>query len=427
MADPVPFEAHAESFKLRQQPKPTTRINRKVVIAGAGIGILLLFLATSVALDPPRLDDGETTRELYNTTSRPTAESLEALPTTYSDVQRDIIEAPVLGEPYPGDLGASIAQTERDLGLTPIQNGSANDFRLTAEEENARAERIRLAKIEQESLTAPVFFSLNGSQRAVNDAFTANQQVGSTLPQSAFSALPARGQSAPTANGFSNSSDPNLQNSKTAFAEGTVEDDIYNPHSLQDPVSPYQVMTGTVIAASLLTGLNSDLPGTIIAQVTQPVYDTATGQHLLIPQGSRLIGRYDSRVSFGQSRALVVWDRILFPDSTSIQIAALPGTDQSGFSGLKDRVDNHYGRLLGAIGLATILGVGSELTFGDDESDLVEAIRDSVQDSTNQAGQRIVDRNLNIQPTIRVRPGWPLRVIVTQDLILRPFQHSTIR
>ena len=186
-------------------------------------------------------------------------------------------------------------------------------------------------------------------------------------------------------------------------------------------------MTGTVIAASLLTGLNSDLPGTIIAQVTQPVYDTATGQHLLIPQGARLIGRYDARVSFGQSRALIVWDRILFPDSTSIQIAALPGTDQSGFSGLKDRVDNHYGRLLGAIGLATLLGVGSELTFGDDESDLVEAIRDSVQDSTNQAGQRIVDRNLNVQPTIRVRPGWPLRVIVTQDLILRPIQQTSIR
>ena len=427
MADPIPFEVQAEDLKLREQPKPTTRINRNVVIAGIGIGILLLFLATSVAFDPPKLDDGEERRELYNTTSRPTAEELAALPTSYSDVQRDIIEAPILGDPYPGDLGATIAQTERDLGIAPAQDEFANDFRLTPEQENARAERIRLAKIEQESLTAPVFFSLNDRQRPISETAQSPAQTGSALPQSAFSALPVRGQSAPSANGFANTSDPNLQNSKTAFADGAVEEDIYNPHSLQDPISPYQVMTGTVIAASLLTGLNSDLPGTIIAQVTQPVYDTATGQHLLIPQGARLIGRYDSRVSFGQSRALVVWDRILFPDSTSIQISALPGTDQSGFSGLKDRVDNHYGRLLGASGLATILGVGSELTFGDDESDLVEAIRDSVQDSTNQAGQRIVDRNLNIQPTIRVRPGWPLRVIVTQDLILRPIQQTPIR
>ena len=427
MADPIPFEAQAEDLKLREQPKPTTRINRKVVMAGVGIGGLLLFLAASVALDPPKLDDGEERRELYNTTSRPTAEELAALPTSYSDIEQDVIAAPILGEPYPGDLGATIAQTERDLGIAPVQNERITDFRLTPEQENARAERIRLAKIEQESLTAPVFFQLNNDQRSFPNGQVAEQPGGGTLTQSAFSALPIRGQSSPSANGFSNSSDPNLQNSKTAFAGNAIEEDIYNPHSLQDPVSPYQVMTGTVIAASLLTGLNSDLPGTVLAQVTQPVYDTATGQHLLIPQGSRLIGRYDSRVSFGQSRALLVWDRILFPDSTSIQISALPGTDQSGFSGLIDRVDNHYGRLLGAIGLATILGVGSELTFGDDESDLVQAIRDSVQDSTNQAGQRIVDRNLNIQPTIRVRPGWPLRVIVTQDLILRPFQQPTRR
>jgi type IV secretion system protein VirB10 len=427
MADPIPFEVQAEDLKLREQPKPTTRINRKVVMAGVGIGGLLLFLATSVALDPPKLDDGEERRELYNTTSRPTAEELAALPTSYSDIKQGVIAAPVLGDPYPGDLGAAIAQTESDLGIAPVQNERITDFRLTPEQENARAERIRLAKIEQESLTAPVFFQLSNNQRSINNGQAAEQSGGGTLPQSAFSALPIRGQSAPSANGFSNSSDPNLQNSKTAFASNPVEEDIYNPHNLQDPVSPYQVMTGTVIAASLLTGLNSDLPGTVLAQVTQPVYDTATGQHLLIPQGSRLIGRYDSRVSFGQARALLVWDRILFPDSTSIQISALPGTDQSGFSGLSDRVDNHYGRLLGAIGLATILGVGSELTFGDDESDLVEAIRDSVQDSTNQAGQRIVDRNLNIQPTIRVRPGWPLRVIVTQDLILRPFQQPTSR
>ena len=423
MSDPIPFEVQADDLKLREQPKPTTRINRKVVMAGVGVGALLLFLATSVALDPPKFDDGEERRELYNTTSRPTAEELAVLPTSYSD----IIAAPILGDPYPGDLGASIAQTERDLGIAPVQNERVTDFRLTPEQENARAERIRLAKIEQESLTAPVFFQLNNNQRSFPNGRAAEQPGGEPLPQSAFSALPIRGQSAPNANGFSNNSDPNLQNSKTTFSGNAIEEDIYNPHNLQDPVSPYQVMTGTAIAASLLTGLNSDLPGTVLAQVTQPVYDTATGQHLLIPQGSRLIGRYDSRVSFGQSRALLVWDRILFPDATSIQISALPGTDQSGFSGLKDRVDNHYGRLLGAIGLATILGVGSELTFGDDESDLVEAIRDSVQDSTNQAGQRIVDRNLNVQPTIRVRPGWPLRVIVTQDLILRPFQRTANR
>jgi len=186
-------------------------------------------------------------------------------------------------------------------------------------------------------------------------------------------------------------------------------------------------MAGTTIPASLITGLNSDLPGSIIAQVTQNVYDTATGAHVLIPQGSRLIGRYDARVSFGQSRALVVWDRIIFPDTSSILIEALPGTDQQGFAGLRDRVDNHLGRLFLAVGLATLLEVGSELSFSNDQGDIAEAIEESIQGSANQTGQRIVDRNLNIQPTLRVRPGWPLRVIVTRDLILRPYAQPRLR
>ena len=194
-----------------------------------------------------------------------------------------------------------------------------------------------------------------------------------------------------------------------------------NPHGLVDPVSPYQVMAGTIIPASLITGLNSDLPGTIIAQVTQPVYDTVSGAHLLIPQGARLIGRYDSQVSFGQDRALIVWDRVLFPDGASLRIDAMPAADAAGYAGLSDKVDNHWGRIFVAAGLASLLGVGTELAVDDDDG-LTRAIRDSYQDTANQAGQRIVDRNLNIQPTLKVRPGWPLRVIVTRDLVLRPFK-----
>jgi type IV secretion system protein VirB10 len=180
-------------------------------------------------------------------------------------------------------------------------------------------------------------------------------------------------------------------------------------------------MAGTIIPASLLTGLNSDLPGTIIAQVTAPVFDSATGEHVLIPQGARLIGRYDSRVAFGQDRALIVWDRLIMPDGASMVLEALPGADAGGYAGLSDRVDQHWGRLLLAGGLATFLGVGAELGQDSNDSDLIEALRDGGQESLARVTQRIVDRNLNIQPTLRVRPGWPLRVIVTRDLVLRPF------
>jgi type IV secretion system protein VirB10 len=187
-------------------------------------------------------------------------------------------------------------------------------------------------------------------------------------------------------------------------------------------VSPYLVMAGSVISASLITGINSDLPGLVAAQVTENIYDTVTGRMLLIPQGSRLVGSHDSVVAFGQSRALLVWQRIVMPNGTSIQVDNLPATDQAGYAGLEDQVDYHTWTLLKGIALSTLLGVGSQIGFSSSESDLVRAIRESTQQSANQAGQRIVQKDLNIQPTITVRPGWPLRVIVHKDLVLRPYQ-----
>jgi type IV secretion system protein VirB10 len=177
-----------------------------------------------------------------------------------------------------------------------------------------------------------------------------------------------------------------------------------------------------VIAAALVTGLNSDLPGQVIAQITENIFDSITGETLLVPQGSRLAGTYDSVVAFGQSRALVVWRRIIMPDGSSIEIDNLPATDAAGYAGLEDEVDFHTWRLIKGIGLATLLGVGTELSFGSGKSDLVRALRQSSQESTNQAGQRLVEKNLDVQPTITVRPGWPLRVIVEKDLVLRPYR-----
>jgi type IV secretion system protein VirB10 len=172
-------------------------------------------------------------------------------------------------------------------------------------------------------------------------------------------------------------------------------------------------------AAAALTGLNSDLPGFVIAQVTEHVYDTVTGRHLLLPQGSRLVGKYDNIVAFGQERALVVWQRIILPDGSSIVIDNLPATDTGGYAGLADQVDLHTWKLLKGVALATVLGVGSELAFGSSDSDLIKALQQSTQSTTNRAGQRLVERNLNVQPTITVRPGWPLRVIVHKDIVFR--------
>ncbi|WP_421950802.1 TrbI/VirB10 family protein [Pelagibacterium sp.] len=420
-AGPAP-KLDPEDLALRARPRPVRRINRRVLFLLSGTGLMLIFGAVIVALDPPNLfGRAETGRELYRTENNPMPEGLERLPRRYSDLEPRI----ELGPPLPGDIGPAVVETERDLGIAP---SNTLPFRPDPEADAARADRIRMARLAQQGRESDVFFQLTSGGPGVANAFDMpgdGPAVGTPQiqgPTNPFDALrtPAN-TSGDAVIGPGIGTDQNMQARKLDFLSGEVDDEIYSSHTLQDPVSPYQLMAGTIIPASLITGLNSDLPGRVIAKVTENVYDTPTGQFLLVPQGARVIGTYDSQVAFGQERALVVWQRIVMPDGSSIVIDNLPATDTAGYAGLEDEVDFHTWRLLKGIALSTLLGVGTELTFGSNESDLVAAIRGSAQDSTNQAGQRITERNLNIQPTITIRPGWPLRIIVHKDIVLRPY------
>jgi type IV secretion system protein TrbI len=191
------------------------------------------------------------------------------------------------------------------------------------------------------------------------------------------------------------------------------------------PASPFVVQAGTMIPAALITGIRSDLPGQITAQVTENVYDTPTGRTRLIPQGARLIGIYDSQVTFGQSRVLLVWTRLVMPNGRSIVLERQPGADAAGHSGLEDEVDNHWKELLGVAALSTLLAVGTEVNSGTDVNDassaIIQAMRRGAGTSINQTGQQVVRRNLNIQPTLTIRPGFPVRVIVNRDFVLEPY------
>ena len=409
-----------EEIALRAQPRPVTRINRRVLFLLSGTGLFLIFGATIFALDPPRLfDRDDIGHELIRTENNPTPEGLETLPRRYSEIPRPPIE---LGPPLAGDIGPAVVNAERELGIgAPGQL----PFRPSPEDDAERAERIRQARLAQQGRESGVFFQL-ASRTAGLGGDAGEPQPAANIARAAGEDLRspfdiARGDAASESLELNLQNDQNLQGRKLDFLGDEVDADIYNPHALQDPASPYQVMAGTVIAASLITGINSDLPGRVIAQVTENVYDTVSGRYVLIPQGSRVIGTYDSVVAFGQERALVVWQRIIMPDGSSVVIENLPATDTAGYAGLEDEVSFHTWRLLKGIVLSTLLGVSTELTFGDDEDDLVAAIRESAQDSANQIGQRITERNLNIQPTITVRPGWPLRIIVNKDMVLRPY------
>ncbi|MBZ9763364.1 TrbI/VirB10 family protein [Mesorhizobium sp. CA8] len=387
-----------EQLQLRASPRRAVRFRRGVIIAIAAVGSSAIFGVTMIALRGPAWRINGQREDRYNTERKPTAEGLEALPKDYSGVRP---KAPVLGPPLPGDLGRPILERQRQLGIAPGQEASAEEQRLAQQAIAARESQV-LFRIEDRLETTPVASNGPGTQRPLE----AVAQSDGARPSA--SVAPAEG-------------DQNNQQRKFDFINQKDASGIYNPHALQMPASPYQLMAGSVIAASLITGINSDLPGLVIAQVTENVHDTVTGNILLIPQGSRLIGTYDSVVAFGQKRALLVWQRIVMPDGSSIEIDNLPATDTAGYAGLEDKVDFHTWQLIKGVAMATLLGVGTELSFGENESDLAKAIRQSTQQNVSQAGQRITEKNLNIQPTITVRPGWPLRVIVHKDIVLRPY------
>ena len=207
-----------------------------------------------------------------------------------------------------------------------------------------------------------------------------------------------------------------MTNDVGASRAGT-RDTAYRP-----PSSPYELQAGTVIPAALITTINSDLPGRVIAQVTAPVFDSVTGNHLLIPQGARLIGTYDSETVYGDTRVFLKWDRIVMPNGWSLDLGQMEATDPSGASGLTDKTDNHLDRLGGAIALSAVLSILANEAEGDDDRSFTRSVGDAAAQEAARAGGRIVDRDLNLKPTLRVRPGAPVRVLVTRDLVLEPYQ-----
>ncbi|WP_245310594.1 TrbI/VirB10 family protein [Bradyrhizobium valentinum] len=406
-----------ERLELRARPRPIRRLNKRTLMIGCAVATLFIAGATIIALSPPRMFKPTERTELYNTDRKQTADGLTKLPKSYQDLP------PKLGPPSPGDIGRAFAESEKKLGASP----SETPFQANPEQDVERAERIRQARIAQQAKESGLLFRLSEKQdrrKQLVAAVTAIEQPSAFRPVPADN-TPTTADLLARAHGLNDRSSEIIPSSparKLAFVSAKADKETTNPHPLAAAPSPYALMAGSIIPASLITGLNSDLPGSTIAQVTENVYDTVTGEHLLVPQGTRLFGKYDSVVAFGQKRALVVWTRLILPNGSSIVIENLPATDFAGYSGLEDEVDFHTWQLLKGIGLATLLGVGTQLSLGNDEGDLIKALRESVQQTTNRAGQRLVERELDVQPTITVRPGWPLRVIVSKDLVLKPYQ-----
>lgn len=367
-----------QAMRLRAEPRPVLRLSRRMLVGIGLVAGIVLGAALIGALSGN--DMPEMPAELFSTDIRSTADGLATLPQDYGTVPR-------LGPPLPGDWGRPIL--DRQGGAPPVP----------------------------ETSIAPAPDPME--QQRLQDAVAANASrlfVG-TSARSTPSALAPTSPAMPPIPAANRES---VTDRHQAFLNEPVDRRTTAPDRIAPPASPTLLQAGSVIAAALLTGIRSDLPGQVAAQVTENTYDSATGHHLLIPQGSRLIGEYQGGANVGQRRVLLVWTRLIRPDGSSLVLERLPGADADGYTGLEDEIDDHWDRLARAAALSTLLSIGAELATDSGDA-LLSALRDGAQDTASDAGQRIVSRELSVPPTVTIRAGYPVRIVVARDLVITPY------
>jgi type IV secretion system protein VirB10 len=365
-------------ISTRAMPPRPRRLSRKAILGLSGSAACLVGATLAYSLSSERAPQEPPERVSVETGK---ADLLASAPRDYSDVaMRDAgsLGPPPIAAEVPADPATSEATRPQDAA-------AAAEERRRQQAESARSSRLFASAGER---TSPPQDSAD---------------AGASAPPP---------ESPPTA--------PSPANRRAAFIAAPKEPTV-NSGRLDQPAGRHVLLAGSTIAAALITGLSSDLPGQVVAQVTEDVFDSTTGHTRLIPQGARLIGSYDDDVGYGQRRALLVWTRLILPDGRSLDLDRLTGTDGSGRSGISDRVDNHWGAMLKAGLLSTLLGVGAAISELGEDGEIANAIRDSAGQTIGRAGDRIVEKQLAVQPTITVRPGARVRVLVSRDLVLEPW------
>lgn len=400
----VPPES-APPIDLRAPMPRVKRVNRVAIAAVvSGLGILIAFALVAALRQP------EKTTALAKSSSQLVlpADVLNDLPTDYAAAaaaqrRRDV---PKLGEPIGGEFGAAQLDLQNEAKARNTNAGDDPVGKLLADMTLARLKRRAAARDAK-----PDF----GDHPAV-----ATPTVAATL-----GSTPSLSAGTGDASSRSARDQDNRQDDKREFTRSHRDTDSVLDRAVLTPVNKIYLGAGTLIPAVLLTGINSDLPGMITAQVAEPIYDTVTGNRVLIPQGATLIGEYDSRITFGQERVLFVWTRVRFPNGSSLNLEGMQGTDLSGFAGVGDQVDNHWWRLAKGVVLGSLLGAAAQQSYGGGLStanpSLGQLAAAGAAQNINNAGQQIVQKYLQVQPTLVVRPGQRVAVFVTKDIVLPPY------
>lgn len=409
------------------------RLNRLPILVAIGL-VVLFFGVIIYGLSSRGLQLGSDENDAG--TARPASSDADQLKRGIPD---GIIgePAPIIIQPTPAPAIDTSANPFREPQTGPLADRSALEpegvwrARLEREQQEQwlrEQQRQRMARLQADgaAMDSPIEVSLGDLNEHLAGTNTGTHYVnpnGSTRPPNAAdfdaAAMQTGGQN----------TDPNGQIGKAQFFNQDIAELGYLPNAVVPQASPFELKRGSVIPATLVSGINSDLPGRITAQVSQNVYDSSTGRHLLIPQGTKLFGRYGSEVSFGQSRVLVIWTDIIFPNGSTLQIGGMAGTDSAGYGGFTDQVDNHYFQTFGSAVLVALIGAGTEMMIPQNRNGrgtangTEDAARRSFAETFAQMSEETVSRNLDVQPTLEIRPGYQFNVLVDQDIVFpRAFQ-----
>jgi len=390
-------------MNINCQPHVQGKIKKTVVLSAGVILCLILFVSLLV---------GTSSSTPSKTTVKPEAQFFvpqkpvlfDKQPDTYSEVKPKVPQIPILKRlkeqkpivEKPQNSKDKNQESLRNITPKPPMEEEARKSGLFANSSNGRNEANIRGPIRDKELLGSLNSKHSGLLENVKDMIGNISDTGE------------------------NESIKNQQmKNKFMESDGLSDSEIHLQHRVQQPISPFQIMAGSIIPAVLLTGVNSDLPGIVVAQVRQHIYDSKTGNHLLIPQGTRIIGKYHNLISYGQNRILLKFHRIMFSNNSSISLDGMPGSDLYGYAGLNDKVNNHLKKILGAIILSSFFNIGSNRVDNEDsaENNLINNFLGSAASEANKVGQKLLNKQINIPPTIEIRQGYKFNITVHKDII----------
>ena len=406
-------------MKLNQKFYPKAIVLRKwmVVAAAFVIGTMMLVFMYNISHQSQKkeADKAKATQNDIRTSTLASSDDMawigqSSIPKQSASVvavsdnkpNQNVAEIPPLTRPELG--GDPLGPQGQNTNTSAYQNGSDKNSDDRAQKRLEEKQKAMMLPITSNQLTAPTSENASGATAALGNRISAQ-----------------------SGNAGVSADDPNGQAQKEAFINKAKsdEEDVYLNKSMIAPRSPYELQAGSIIPGILISGINSDLPGQLIGQIRENVRDTITGDHILIPQGAKVVGLYDSKVTYGQERVLVVWKRIIYPDGHSIDLSGMPGVDLSGYAGFTDQVNNHFGKIFGSVLLLSTMSAGAQLSQPNNNNNdnnnnyptVGQTMAQSLGTNISDFGTQLANKNLSIQPTLVIRPGYLFNISVTKDII----------